>query len=140
VAADEIYQFTVVTPAGTLQAAPLVTPTVFGPRIVERIAWRVPAGSLGVMGWQVGMRGVQVIPRNAGGFIVAHETAGGWDLEDMPDSGDWSVTTYNTGLFQHALYVTFHVRLIRPAPVIIRPLPSAVLAGQPSPDFAGSRY
>ncbi len=116
---DELYEFTVTTPAATPKAAPLVTPAVFPARIVEKIQWRLPAGALGVMGWRISMRGVQVLPKNAGAFIVAHETMGEYVLRNHPDSGDWSVTTYNTGGFPHDLYVTFFAQVIpRPVPLL----------------------
>lgn len=137
-ASDEIYEFTVQTPAGTTQANPLVTPTVFPSRIVERIRWRVPAGALGVMGWRISMRTVPVIPRNAGGWIVAHATSGEWDLRNQPDTGDWSVTTYNTGSFQHALYLTFMCKVIEPPQPILALAGGWALSVPPDPEYTGA--
>ncbi len=120
---DEVYEFTVNTPAGVTQAAPQVTLTQFPARIVDRIEWKCPAGSLNAIGFAISMRGVPVIPKNAGGFIIPHLTSGGWDLANHPDSGDWSVTTFNTGMYPHSLAVTFHVRLVP------KPVPELALVG-----------
>lgn len=136
-ASDEVWQFTITTPAHTTQASPLVTVTQVLNRKIRRIEWRVPAGSLGVLGWQIGMRSVQVIPRNAGGWIVAHETSGGWDLTNQPDSGDWSITTYNTGANSHVLYVTFYADVPRKARPELTLIPAGVLGAEPSPDWTG---
>lgn len=137
-ASDEIYEFTITTPAGTLPAAPLVTPTVIPSRVVEHIQWRVPPGALGVMGWRISMRNVAIIPRNAGAWIVAHQESGGWDMHRQPDSGDWSVTTYNTGSNPHALYVTFYAQ-VRPPAVHELVLASNVeLSGMVPPDWTGT--
>lgn len=134
---DEVYEFNISTPANTLQASPLVTLTQFSPRIVDRIEWKVPAGSLNVIGFQIGMRGVQLIPANKGQFIIPHLTSGGWDVRDQPDSGDWSVTTFNTGMYPHSLAVSFYARLI-PKPVRELALIGArELYGEPPPEWAG---
>lgn len=136
-ASDEIYEFTITTPAATLPGVPLVTPIVIPSRVVERIEWRVPAGSLGVMGWRISMRNVPVIPRNAGGWIVAHSTSGGWPVTRQPDSGDWSVTTYNTGNHSHALYVTLHAQVRYPQPAKLVLISADDLSAEPAPEFTG---
>lgn len=136
-ASDEVYEFTVVTPAATTQQAPQVTPAVFAPRIVDRIEYHCPAAALSVLGFQISMRGVPVIPANPGGFIIPHVTQGGWDLANHPDSGDWSITTFNLGMYQHSISVTFHVRLI-PKPVReFALIPAAELHGEPDAEWTG---
>ena len=92
------------------------------------------------MGWRISNRTVPVIPRNAGGWIIAHQTEGGWDVSKMADSGDWSVTTYNTGAFSHALYITFHVRYNRKAPPVTALISPRIIAGEPDPEYTGLRY
>lgn len=137
-AADEIYAFTVNIPAGTQQASPLVTPTVLPGRIVDRIDYRLAPGALGAVAFQIGMRGVPVIPRNAGGFIVPGTASGSFDMTRLPDSGDWSVTAYNTGAFPHALTITYYVRLI-PRPVVVRQEPDyTALYELPAADYVGA--
>jgi hypothetical protein len=129
-ASREHYEFVVTVPAGTAKTAPVTTSTKFPFRIVDEIRWRVPPGALGLMGFYIGMRGVQVIPANAGGFLVASGESSAWPLRDQPTSGDWSVTAYNTGVQPHSVYVTYLVSLIeRPPPPLV--LVPALALSQP---------
>lgn len=114
-AADEVYEFAVTVPAGTLITAPQTTSTQFDARIVDRIEWHIPPGALGVVGFFISMRGVRVLPRGVGTWIIRSGVSGAWALRGQPDSGDWSVTAYNTGANPHTVYVTHHTRVIRPA-------------------------
>jgi len=84
-------------------------------RRVDEIHWRVPAGHNGLTGFRISMRGVQVFPSNLGGWIVANGQQATWPVHDMPDSGDWSITAYNTGSVVHVIYVTYMASLILPA-------------------------
>lgn len=114
--ADDLIHFTVTVPAGTPAAAPLVVPTVFRPSIVEQITWRLPPGTAGLVGFQVGARGVQIIPALAGQFIIGEGTSGSFAVQGKHDTGDWSVIAYNTGTHPHNIYLTYHIRTLRPAP------------------------
>jgi hypothetical protein len=116
VAADDIFRFTVTVPAGVTQANPQVTLTQFRPAIVERITWRIPPGHAALTGFQISMRGVQVLPSVPGLFITGDDEQGAFEVQGQPDSGDWSVTAYNTGTVPHSFLVSFHVRTIRPQP------------------------
>ena len=121
-AADEAWEFQVTTPAGTPKAAPLVTPTVFPQRRVDEIRWMVPPGPSGLAGWRITMGGVQVIPANAGGWIVRDGHFAGTQLAALPTSGGWDVTGYNTGKYPHTIYVTFLVSILTPPPRLTVPL------------------
>ena len=120
-ASDEHYEFVITVPAGTLKTAPLMTRTTFPARVVDEIRWRIPPGGLGLVGFFIGMRGVQVIPANAGGFLVANGESSAWPVRRQPTSGDWSVTAYNTGAQAHSMYVTFMASLLvrEPAPLVL---------------------
>lgn len=106
--ASELRLFPVLVPHGTPASAPVHINTPFPPHKVTRISWRVPPGPRGEVGWQITMGGVVVIPKN-GGWIITDDEAAAWDLEDLPDSGAWQVTAYNTGTYDHTIYVTFHL-------------------------------
>lgn len=137
-ASDEIYSYTVTVPAGTTQASPAVFPTVFPGRIVDRIEYRLSAGGLNVVGFQVGMRGVSIVPRNPGGFIMPTTVSGGWDMANQPTSGDWSVTAFNTGVYPHGITIAFYTRLIpRPEPDPYQLAPDD-LTELPEPDYTGA--
>jgi hypothetical protein len=114
------YRFTVTVPAGTTQAAPLVTATVIPPLWVRSIRWRTPRGSAGFLGFQFTMGGAVVFPLPQGTWIVADGTSEEVTMDGLPDSGAWQVTAYNTGAYAHSVYVTYYcdpiVRRVPPAP------------------------
>lgn len=117
-AGHEVWDFAVTIPAGTPIAAPLTTPTPMPARVVTAIHWRVPRGSLGLMGWRITSSTAQIIPRQPGGWMIHDGQSGTWELEDMPDSGAYEVTGYNTGTQPHTIYVTYMARkLNRPQPL-----------------------
>lgn len=105
-----VYQFPVTIPAGTTQAAPLVTATTFEPNIVEHIAWLFPHGCNGFVGIRIGARTVPVLPSGAANWFTFSGMAQGTDVEDLAQTGDWSVIGYNTGINPHTVQVTFKVR------------------------------
>jgi hypothetical protein len=55
------------------------------------------------------MGGVAVIPENTGAFIIADDEQDVFAVSGLPDSGAWQVTGYNTGSFNHTVYLDFHV-------------------------------
>ena len=112
--ADEVRLFIATIPAGTTQAAPAVVPLTMPARRVDRIDWRVPAGSQGMMGWALTMGGVQVLPTAGTPWVTGEGISGTWTVEGLPDSGAWQLTGYNTGLFPHAVYLDFHLTVPRP--------------------------
>src|SRR5579859_3683926 len=105
--AEQAFEFAVTIPAGTPVAAPVTTITSIRQRRITAIRWIVPPGSLGVVGFYIGMRGVQLLPSASGTWFIRSGNAGGLASENLPTSGDWSVTGYNTGAFNHTVYVTF---------------------------------
>jgi hypothetical protein len=138
---DDIWPFTVTIPAGTPETAPVTVGTVFPTRIVNAIKWRVPAGPSGLMGFYVSMRTTQVFPSIPGQWIIANDESDTWDVFNQPDSGDWSITGYNTGTYNHNVYVTYMTQVMRPRPVnktiiplnILGPVPNIKALGPPLP-------
>lgn len=119
--AQEIREFAVLIPHGTTKANPLVTNISFPARDVIAVSWRVPPGPSGLMGWALTSAGTPVIPIQAGTYIVTDNQADTWDLEGYLDSGNWQVTGYNTGLYDHTVYLTFLLNLPGVAPVVSTP-------------------
>lgn len=109
--AQEIREFAVLIPHGTTKAAPLVTNVSFPQREVIAVSWRVPPGPSGLMGWALTSAGTPVIPIQSGTYIVTDNQADTWNLEGYLDSGNWQVTGYNTGLYDHTVYLTFLLNL-----------------------------
>jgi hypothetical protein len=120
--AQEIREFLVTVPAGTLQSAPVTTQIRFPSRIVTRVSWRVPPGPSGKMGWQLTSAGTPVIPIQQNTYVVTDNQADTWDLEGYLDSGNWAVTAYNTGVYPHTIYFTFQLNL--PGTAVTPPGPS----------------
>jgi hypothetical protein len=113
-----LHTFSVTIPAGTPSVTPLVTPTVFNTNAVDRIEWRFPGGCNGQVGIQIGARSVPVLPGNRNQFFIRSGDSQGFDLTDLPNTGDWSVIGYNTGSFDHTIQVTFRVHRIEPEPTV----------------------
>ena len=61
------------------------------------------------MGFQLTMDGNQVIPINLGAWVVTDNDNIQWPLTNLPDSGQWSVTGYNTDIYDHTIYVNYLV-------------------------------
>lgn len=109
--AQEVREFAVLVPHGTAIAAPVTVSIAFPERVVVRVSWRVPPGPSGKMGWQLTSAGTPVIPIQRGAYVVTDNQAGTWDLEGYLDSGNWAVTAYNTGVYDHTVYLTFELDL-----------------------------
>lgn len=109
--AQEIREFAVTTPPGTAKSAPLVTNISFPERIVTAITYRVPPGPSGLMGWALTSSGTPVIPIQPKTFMVTDNQADTWALEGYLDSGNWQVTSYNTGIYPHTVFLTFQLDL-----------------------------
>lgn len=129
--AQEIRAAQALIPAGTPVAAPVTVDVSFPERYVRSVRWRVPHGPSGLMGWRLSSDGVPVIPVKAGTWIIADGESDDWPLDGYPDAGNWQVTGYNTGVFDHTVYLTFLLDLITPAVA-----PAAVVAAAPAPALA----
>jgi len=125
--AQEIREFAVLVPAGTAKAAPLVADVRFPPRTVTAMAWRVPPGPSGQLGWALTSAGAPVIPIQPGSWVVTDNQAATWPLEGYLDSGNWQLTAYNTGVYDHTVYLTFFLDL-----------PGTVAAPVPPPTGSGA--
>jgi hypothetical protein len=132
------YIFQVTIPPGTLQAAPLVTPTTFEPNEVEHIEWLFPHGCNGLVGIQIGARSVPVLPPNGVNWYRHSGSESGITVEDMPVTGDWSVIGYNLGVNPHTIDVTFKVRRLAKEPPLFTLLSDADLSLFPT--FEPVRY
>jgi hypothetical protein len=105
--AQEIREFAVLVPAGTAKTSPLVSDISFPERAVIAVSWRVPPGPSGLMGWALTSAGTPVIPIQQGTYVVTDNQSATWPLEGYLDSGNWQVTAYNLGLYDHTVYLTF---------------------------------
>lgn len=109
--AAEVRAFECTCPAGTPKSAPVTVKMTMPVRSVLAVRVRIPPGPNGLMGFAIGSTGTSVIPINDNEFIVAADEIFDWQLADQIDSGSWEAIMYNTGIFDHTIYVTFTVIL-----------------------------
>lgn len=127
--ANEIRQFSLLVPAGTIAAAPAVLDVTFPPRNVVGIEVTVPPGSNGTVGWQIQNSGLPVIPYASDDWIVANDEAISWTLDGYIDSGSWQLAGYNNGTNDHTVYFRFLLDyLTATAGVTPAPIPAAALS------------
>jgi hypothetical protein len=117
--ADRIERFEVLTPAGTTKSAPLTTSLSFADGIVERLEVLVPPGPRGFAGFKIRHSQQVIIPRTGTAWIVSDNFTHDWKLSNYPTGDKWSIQTHNTDVFDHTIYLTFHVNEI---PKVMFPL------------------
>lgn len=122
---QEWREFAVLVPAGTAKEAPVTVDVSFPPRTVLSVSWRVPPGPSGLMGWALTSAGTPVIPIQPGTYIVTDDQAATFALAGYLDSGNWQVTGYNTGLYDHTVYLTFELDVSAAAVIPVLPPPSS---------------
>lgn len=130
--ADEVHAFTVTIPAGTPIASPRLFNLAMPSRRVDEVRVKVPPGPRGEVGWVMAAAGQQMIPEEAGAFIVTDNETVVWPLQNQIDSGAWQLIAYNTGGFNHSLYIQFLTRVTSPngdPAAGFAPIPADILAG-----------
>jgi hypothetical protein len=100
-----VYQFDPTVPNGTAQSSPYSTTLTIPQYEVQLIRWRVPPGPQGNLGWQLWYSGSIVFPQN-GGWIVADNEYATWELDELPSGGSWEFQGYNTGTYDHTVFLT----------------------------------
>lgn len=134
--AREVRSFQVTIPAGTAKAANFSAAMSMPDREVVELEVRVPPGPRGEMGFAIGAAGVPILPYQAGAFIITDDERINWPLEEQITSGAWQLFGYNTGDFDHTVYVRFllnvpgqSVAQAGSAPISSQDLGSGVLNG-----------
>lgn len=120
--ARQYRDFAVTIPANTPIATPVIIDTGFGPFEVPLVEVRIPPGPNGRMGFQIAVSGTQIIPWNRGQWIVGDNESLSFPTEEFPNSGAWQVIAYNTGVYDHTIYVRYSLN-----PVIGSPAPPAAV-------------
>lgn len=107
--ATRIEPFEVLTPANTAEASYLVTALPFQDGQVERVEILVPPGPSGLMGFKLAHSGQSVIPLSGSQWNIADNARFDWPLHSFPTGNAWELWTYNTDVFEHTIYIWFHV-------------------------------
>lgn len=123
----------VVVPAGTAKADPLIADIGFPDFVVDSISVQVPPGPLGNVGFQIASSGVQVIPWNAGEWIVTDHEVLSFPVDDFPTTGDFQLVAYNTGVYDHSLWVRFALDTIVQAAPAAPPVVNMAAISSPPP-------
>jgi hypothetical protein len=55
------------------------------------------------------MGGVQVVPEVTGEYIVADDEFDDIEIAGLPDSGAWQLMGWNTGAYNHTVYLQFYI-------------------------------
>lgn len=111
--AVEVRAFQCLIPNSTPQSAPVTIDLAMPPRIVRTIQIIVPRGPSGLMGFAIGAAGQNVIPYNNGAWIVSDDEKLSWDVDEQINSGAWQLQGYNTGQYDHTVYVRFLLDLVQ---------------------------
>lgn len=127
---SEVRTQEVLVAAGTPITDPQVTDIAFPSRVVRSVTVRFPPGPSGLVGVALTMNGDAVIPIIAGTWIIGDNEPVHWDLSGYPDTGAWQLTAYNTGTYDHTIYVRWG---LDPLPGAgdsgLQPIPAALLSG-----------
>lgn len=138
---DRLEWYNVTIPKMTPQSAPVTVPCVFNEGDVVEIDVKVPAGPNGNVGFFIGAGGSQYVPRTAGAFIFPNDDYFTWPLANAISSGSWSVTGFNTDVFDHTIQVGFQVNETGTAHMSVVSLLPSSSSGIPdsvtSPDTSG---
>lgn len=100
-----MFSWEAVVPAGTAKDAGWTFDLTMPVGTVVAVSVRVPPGPRGEVGFALGAAGVAVLPENPGGWIVTDDETIPWDTEDQISSGAWELLAYNTGQYDHSIYV-----------------------------------
>jgi hypothetical protein len=123
--AHQYRTISVTVPPGTTQAAPQITPLVFGPFTVVSVFVRVPPGPLGQVGFRIATSGQQWVPWNQGAWIVPNNESRDYPADGWPNTGAWQIVAYNTGVFAHTLEFTW---ALDPVPLTVGPVVTVTAA------------
>lgn len=130
--ATTVYAFQPLTPAGTAKATPQTLSLAIPVLQVDRIEIKIPHGPNGNLGFQLAMGGQQIIPYQTGLWLIGDDDDINWELTDLPNSGAWQFISYNTGIFDHTVFLRFHTELVpQPASQAVPLLDPASLSPGP---------
>lgn len=149
--AERVEWFDVTVSASTAKTAPVEKALAFNQGTVERLDLTIPDGHAGLTGIRFNSAHQQVIPLTASSFIIGNDHVFTWDLHGFPDNGSWSVSMYNTDIYDHTFHIAFLVNelstasaapvaLVSPAALgstVVAPPTLVSVAGAAPPAFGG---
>lgn len=138
--AYKIRSFSLTIPAGTPKNAPVTFNTPCGNFVLSGVEFVVPDGANGNVGFRLATSGAQVIPDNAGAWLIASGEKIPWSLTGQLTTGAWQIIAYNTGLNDHTIQARYLLDLIPAAaqPIDLPLLPVAAIMGELTGQTAGA--
>jgi hypothetical protein len=108
-------QFTV--PAGTAIAAPVSQPVALEDANLDTVRVLVPDGHSGLTGLRITWGGTQILPINAGSWIISNDEIFDWPADEEVTASGLSLTGYNTDIYPHTFYLRFQISSRADSPV-----------------------
>lgn len=100
-------QFTV--PAGTAIATPASQAVVLEDANLDTVRVLVPDGHSGLTGLRITAGGTQILPINAGTWIISNDEIFDWPADDEVTANGLSLAGYNLDIYPHTFYLRFQV-------------------------------
>lgn len=100
---------TLLVPAGTTKAAPVSTILYPTRAAIIQLEVLIPPGPSGFVGFQLWHSSAQVLPDDAGNWIVADDEVIRWEFDDLQPWPNWALHAYNLDFYDHTLYVRIHL-------------------------------
>lgn len=123
-------------PAGTAVASPVTVDVSIPEASITEVEILVPPGPNGLMGFRLANAGTQVIPYLSDDWIISNEETISWPLTEQITSGSWQVTGYNTGQFDHTIYLRFLITPVTDTTgsALPAPIPAELISSPPPLD------
>lgn len=100
--AQRIERFSTVAAAGS---SPTFVPHSFLDGTVLAVTLYVPDGHAGLTSWSFWYSTAQLLPKTAGGVVVANDREFSWELEDAPTGNNYQSRVANSDVFPHSFHV-----------------------------------
>ena len=107
--AERVLQFNATIPAGTPVATPTTVTLAVDNWDIQLIDLEVPPGPGGNMGFYLANNGRPWIPRVVGQYLIWDDQQQSFTPDGYPSGAGWAIVGYNTGKYDHAVTVRFHV-------------------------------
>ena len=111
---EEVLAYTATIPAGTAKATPVTINLPIFNWDIESLDLQVPTGPNGLMGFYLALSGEQWIPHVRGQYLVWNDHFQNWPLTKQPTNKGWQVVGYNTDVYDHSVFLRFHVNSLSP--------------------------
>lgn len=112
-----VYEVQFTVPASTGVAAPVSQPVVLEDALLQTVRVLVPGGHSGLTGLRITWGGTQLLPINAGTWIISDNEILDWPMNDEVTANGLSLTGYNTDIFPHTFYLRFTISERATSPV-----------------------